>query len=553
MNQEKKKIEIYSYLIRILALTRVYSLTDKEKDDVINDIEKVTMEALNYFENVNYQVKFTYSGVDLSAFDQLLGYGQAVTYPTINDLNLGNTSNYYNLNYSNGYNLLHNNNDLMTNLDVYFNEGNNDYSITFANNTYTITIELTAEPKEFTLHFIGSNLNQQIDFTVSFKYGDDSINIGLSSYDNVPHYKISYIGVNDDLKVAIKDSYTFADLISLFVDPTLSNTTQEVRLIYEAINYKFIYGEREVVFTINDSIIDISSLVDLAIANAQIGHEFKGFTINGLDNQFNSFIRFSDIESILLSSGSQEITLTHKYDPISISVIYNDLVGNIYQITVPYGTSYAGAVSVLEQQEGYKEPQRAGYHFEGWYNSNEGGQTITSTKTFKAIYEKKPYNINYELDGGNNNSSNPTTYTVEDNVIFANPTKEGYTFVGWYLEENYQTSIKSTNGKYENLTLYAKWEIINYTIKYELNGGTNNQANISQYNIELGTITLYAPTKDGYNFIGWYLNNSLVKTINIDTFNENSSITLVAIFEAKEYKVTYINELGNQEESKTIK
>ncbi len=54
MNQEKKKIEIYSYLIRILALTRVYSLTDKEKDDVINDIEKVTMEALNYFENVNF-------------------------------------------------------------------------------------------------------------------------------------------------------------------------------------------------------------------------------------------------------------------------------------------------------------------------------------------------------------------------------------------------------------------------------------------------------------------------------------------------------------------
>ena len=54
MNQEKKKIEIYSYLIRILSLTRVYSLTDKEKDDVINDIEKVTMEALNYFENVNF-------------------------------------------------------------------------------------------------------------------------------------------------------------------------------------------------------------------------------------------------------------------------------------------------------------------------------------------------------------------------------------------------------------------------------------------------------------------------------------------------------------------
>ena len=515
-----------------------------------SDVIENNVVVVPYFENVNYQVKFTYSGVDLSAFDQLLGYGQAVIYPTINDLNLGNTSNYYNLNYSNGYNLLHNNNDLMTNLDVYFNDNNNDYGITFDNNTYTITIELTAEPKEFTLHFIGSNLNQQIDFTVSFKYGDDSINIGLSSYDNVPHYKISYIGVNDDLKVAIKDSYTFADLISLFVDPTLSNTTQEVRLIYEAINYKFIYGEREVVFTINDSIIDISSLVDLAIANAQIGHEFKGFTINGLDNQFNSFIRFSDIESILLSSGSQEITLTHKYDPISISVIYNDLVGNIYQITVPYGTSYAGAVSVLEQQEGNLNPQRDGYTFNGWYNSNEGGQTITSTKTFKAIYGKKSYNINYELDGGNNNSSNPTTYTVEDNVIFANPTKEGYTFVGWYLEENYQTSIKSTNGKYENLTLYAKWEANTYTVTFNNNGDISTQT----FTYDQGQSLAKKNTNIlGYNFKGWattpggdvvYQDEQIVLNL---TAIPNGNINLYAIYEIVKYTIIYQYNDSNDE------
>lgn len=54
MNQEKKKLEIYSYLIKILSLTRVYSLSKEDKDKIINDIEKVTMEALNYFENVNF-------------------------------------------------------------------------------------------------------------------------------------------------------------------------------------------------------------------------------------------------------------------------------------------------------------------------------------------------------------------------------------------------------------------------------------------------------------------------------------------------------------------
>ena len=513
-----------------------------------SDVIENNVVVVPYFENVNYQVKFTYSGVDLSAFDQLLGYGQAVRYPSINDLGLGNNANYYNLEYSSGYDLLHNNNDLMTNLDVYYSDGNNDYDITFANNTYTITIELTAEPKDFILHFINGNLDD-----VQFKYGDISITIDLSECEVPQHYKILGIGVTDVKKVEIKASYTFDDLISLFVDPTL-NTTQEVRVIYEPITYKFIYEKQSeefiVEFTINNSIIDISSLVEKAIANAQIGHEFKGFTINGLDNQFNSFIRFSDIESILLSSGSQEITLTPEYDPISISVIYNDLVGNIYQITVPYGTSYADAVSVLEQQEGNLNPQRDGYTFNGWYNSNEGGQTITSTKTFKAIYEKVEYSITYELDGGNNNSSNPTTYTVEDNVIFANPTKEGYTFVGWYLEENYQISIKSTNGKYENLTLYAKWEANTYTVTFNNNGKSSTQK--FTYDQE------QALTKNdtdilGYVFKGWattpggdvvYQNEQIVLNL---TAIPNGNINLYAIYEIVKYTIIYQYDDSNNE------
>ena len=516
-----------------------------------SDVIENNVVVVPYFENVNYQVKFTYNNAELPDFTKNYSYGQAVTYPTINDLNLGDTANYYNLNYSKGYNLLHNNNDLMTNLDVYFNKGNNDYDITFDNNTYTITIELTKEAKEFTLHFIGSNLNQQIDFTVSFKYGDDSINIALSSYDNVPHYKISYIGVNDDLKVAIKGSYTFADLISLFVDTTLSNTTQEVRLIYEAINYKFIYGEREVEFTINDSIIDISSLVDLAIANTQEGYEFNGFKIAGLGEQlFNSFIRFSDIESILLSSESKEITLTPEYEYLSINVIYNDLVGNIYQITVPYGTSYAGAVSVLEQQEGNLNHQRDGYTFIGWYNSNEGGQTIISTKTFKAIYEIVEYSITYELDGGTNSESNPEKYNVENNVIFANPIKTGYTFVGWYLDSENQTAILSTNGKYENLTLYAKWEANTYTVTFNNNGSTSTQR--FTYDQE------QALTKNdtdilGYVFKGWattpggdvvYQDGEEVSNL---TTIPNGNINLYAFYEIVGYTIIYQYDDSNNE------
>ncbi len=508
-----------------------------------SDIIENNVVVVPYFENVNYQVKFTYDGRELTDFTKNYSYGEAVTYPTINDLNLGDTANYYNLNYSNGYNLLHNNNDLMTNLDVYFNGGNNEYDITFDNNTYTITIELTKEAKDFILHFIGSNLNQQIDFTVSFKYGDDSINIGLSSYDNIDHYKISYIGVNDDLKLAIKDSYTFADLISLFVDTTLSNTTQEVRLIYEAINYKFIYGEQEVEFTINDSIIDISRLVDLAIANTQEGYEFNGFKIAGLGEQlFNSFIRFSDIESILLSSESKEITLTPEYEYLSINVIYNDLVGNIYQITVPYGTSYADAVSVLEQQEGYLNPQRDGYKFIGWYNSNEGTQTITRYRVFNAIWEANTYTVTF-----NNNGVISTQIFIYDVAQTLTPNSQirpGYKFIGWSLSEN--GSVVYTDGqKIINLTseankiidLYAVYEEIVYTINFNTDGGTNILS-ITYTITNLPNLNSYLTTKLGYNFVAWYQGEEEISSI---TESNLGDYKLIAKWEEKVYKITYEN------------
>jgi uncharacterized repeat protein (TIGR02543 family) len=54
-----------------------------------------------------------------------------------------------------------------------------------------------------------------------------------------------------------------------------------------------------------------------------------------------------------------------------------------------------------------------------------------------------------------------------------------------------------------NATLYASWTIINYTITYTLNGGTNNGSNPSTYNIESATITFAAPTRTGYTFAGW--------------------------------------------------
>ncbi len=116
------------------------------------------------------------------------------------------------------------------------------------------------------------------------------------------------------------------------------------------------------------------------------------------------------------------------------------------------------------------------------------------------------YTIQYNLNGGTNNQSNPTSYNVITNTItLKNPTRKGYTFNGWYSDSAYKTKVTQiSKGSTGNKTLYAKWTMNKYTIQYNLNGGTNKQSNPKSYNVTTNTITLKNPTRKGYTFNGWY-------------------------------------------------
>ena len=105
-------------------------------------------------------------------------------------------------------------------------------------------------------------------------------------------------------------------------------------------------------------------------------------------------------------------------------------------------------------------PTKLGYDFVNWTYKDEEwsfiGYSVTENMTLDANWYLVTYNITYILDGGTNNSSNPTTYTVEDEIVLANPYKYGYRFVGWYDDEGNQiTTLGQTIAC--NLTLTAKW------------------------------------------------------------------------------------------------
>ena len=123
------------------------------------------------------------------------------------------------------------------------------------------------------------------------------------------------------------------------------------------------------------------------------------------------------------------------------------------------------------------------------------------------------YEISYELEDAVFVNDYETSYTIESLFKLPVPVKDGYVFKGW-LDEN---SILITNispGRIGNITLKAVWQLMEYTISYNLNGGTNSCDNPIKYTIE-DNIILNNPNKDGYLFIGWYYKNELVERVDV--------------------------------------
>ncbi len=164
---------------------------------------------------------------------------------------------------------------------------------------------------------------------------------------------------------------------------------------------------------------------------------------------------------------------------------------------------------------------KKGYTFKGWSTTRGGNVEYTDgasytmgaseSYTLYAVWEMDVYEINYVLNGGKNDSSNPTEYNVYSSIAsFAIPKRnEHYIFKGWFTDNTFENSITSIEtGSTGNITLYAKWEAVKYTITYETNGGTLNDSAVTEFTVEDLPLYPKAYLKD-YTFVGWFFDSSL--------------------------------------------
>ena len=207
-------------------------------------------------------------------------------------------------------------------------------------------------------------------------------------------------------------------------------------------------------------------------------------------------------------------------------------VWNTNKYTITFDTNGGSEIAPITQDYGTQiaapaNPTRKGYTFKGW--DKEIPETMPAENiTVKAQWEINQYTITFDTNGGSEIAPITQDYGTEITAP-DNPTRKGYTFKGWDKE------IPKTMPA-ENITLKAQWEINQYTITFDTNGGSEIAPITQDYGTE---ITAPAnPTRKGYTFKGW--DKEIPKTMPAE------NITLKAQWEINQYTITFDTNGGSE-------
>ena len=337
---------------------------------------------------------------------------------------------------------------------------------------------------------------------------------------------------------------------------------------WNALDYRISYELNGGTNAENPDGYDVSDLPVSLHAPSRTGYIFKGW-----------YMGENRVLAIPVGT-TGNVVVSAKWEPITYTIDFDTNGGLPTLSSINY--------TIESDSFTLQEITKVGYTFDGWYNGETKVTEITTgtygNMTLVAKWTADLYTISYDLADGVNSPENPTSYTIESGLItLKDPTKEGYTFAGWFNGEQLITTIDSntlenisltakwTVNSYKltfdvdgnltektfkygesitaienptkvghtfvgwseelpetmpanDITVEAKWEINSYDITYDLAGGVNNSENPTTYTIESGLITLKNPTREGYTFLGWYNGEQLVTIIDSNTL-ENISLT----------------------------
>ena len=172
-------------------------------------------------------------------------------------------------------------------------------------------------------------------------------------------------------------------------------------------------------------------------------------------------------------------------------------VWNTNKYTITFDTNGGSEIAPITQDYGTEitapdNPTRKGYTFKGW--DKEIPETMPAENiTVKAQWEINQYTITFDTNGGSEIAPITQDYGTEITAP-DNPTRKGYTFKGW--DKEIPEAMPA-----ENMTVKAQWEINQYTIAFDTNGGSEIAPITQDYGTEITAPD--NPTRKGYTFKGW--------------------------------------------------
>jgi uncharacterized repeat protein (TIGR02543 family) len=338
-----------------------------------------------------------------------------------------------------------------------------------------------------------------------------------------------------DLIVPVKGA---GDPVALTPDDndvyTISNIDEDIQIIVEGIEQKEGYvtisgltGQGFSAQSTNGLIINEQGVVSIAQGEdfsfkiiLNTGYEaIDGITVTSdKSTVINNGLSYPDTVFIISNVQEAQVITVSGIALINYTINYNLGEGETYNGPTTF--------TILSDTIELGDASKFGFTFGGWYTEPNGGGTlveriVSGTHENISVYPKFipiTYTLVLNANSGTYVSGYepPTTYTIlgldlpdETQLI-----RIGYRLMGWYDNPGFNGQAFSavpagTTGNYK--TYYAKWEIINYTITFNLNNGTwaDEYQAPSSYTILDDTISL--PTdasllRSGYRFDGWYDN-----------------------------------------------
>ena len=308
-------------------------------------------------------------------------------------------------------------------------------------------------------------------------------------------------------------------------------------------------SEEEIVFKEEKSSSDFRVLTYVPISYTVNSVKFENESINLIDTTQSYYVYEltpRKIGTIIVDYNNSNENKIAKHIIYDIDLNSDTSTKKLYTLTFDPNTGVCEIENII-QTEGYEielpTATKTGYDFLGWYTEKTSGQKVEYKKMpalsqkLYAHWRASTYTLTYDPNGGICTvTSKKVTFTSTYGTL-TTPTRDGYTFLGWYTEKDEGTAIvDSTVVAIPNdHTIYAHWKKRDpFTIRFDTNEGyfTPYYLTDMSQNYYAGNTILYPenPLRDDYNFLGWYTEIEGGEKFEYETMPDISPATSINLY-----------------------